>query len=87
MRAVILYHPKSEFARQVEEFARDFESTRGKTIELLSLETKEGSDMASLYGIVSYPALLVARDDGQLAKVWQSEHLPLMDEVAGYLDH
>ncbi|HTE21849.1 MAG TPA: hypothetical protein VK674_02305 [Candidatus Limnocylindria bacterium] len=86
MKAVILYRPGSEFARIVEEFARDFERQRGKTLELLSLDTVAGADMARLYGINQYPALLTLRDDGQLLKDWQGEHLPLMEEVAGYLN-
>lgn len=85
MKAIALYRPKSEFARMVEEYARDFERQRGQTIELVSLDTVEGADMARLYGIVQYPALLVIRDDGQLLKEWQGERLPLMDEVASYL--
>lgn len=86
MKAVILYRPQSEFARPAEEYIREFESRRGKTIELVSLDTVEGADMAHLYDIVQYPALLVIRDDGQILKAWQGARLPLMDEVAGYLD-
>ena len=85
MRAVILYHPHSEFSRPIEEYVRDFERQRDKKIELVSLETVEGSNMAGLYDIVQYPALLVISDDGQLVRQWQGEHLPLMDEVAGFL--
>ncbi len=85
MKAVALYRPKSEFARMVEEYVQDFERQRGQTIELISLDTVEGADMARLYGILQYPALLVIRDDGQLLKEWQGERLPLMDEVAGYI--
>lgn len=69
----------------MEQYARDFERQRSKTIELISLDTREGSDMARLYDIVQYPALLIQRDDGQLVKEWQGERLPLMDEVEGYL--
>lgn len=86
MKVVALYRPNSEFARTVEEYARDFERQRGKAIEKVSLDTVEGSDMARLYGIVQYPALLAIRDDGQLLREWQGERFPLMDEVAGYLN-
>ena len=85
MKLVILYHPQSEFSRSVEEYAHDFERTRGKAIELVSLDTAGGSDMAKLYDIVQYPALLALRDDGQLLQKWEGARLPLMDEVAGYL--
>jgi hypothetical protein len=86
MKAVFLYRPNSEFARIVEEYAHDFEKERGKELELISLDTVEGSDMAQLYDIVEYPALLVIRDDGQLSKLWQGSQLPLKDEVVGFLE-
>ncbi len=85
MKAVILYHPESEQARLIEEYVHDFSHTRPQTIDLLSLETKEGADMATLYDIVSYPALLVIDDRGSLQKVWQGQTLPLMNDLAGYL--
>jgi hypothetical protein len=86
MKICLLYHPESEFSRLIEEYSHDFERTRGKKIELISLETKEGSDMARLYDIVRYPALLAIRDDGSLMKNWEGEQLPLMNEVAAYLN-
>lgn len=84
MKARILYHPQSDHARPVEVYARDFERIKGKKIELVSLETREGADLAKLYDIVQYPAVIVSRDDSQLLKSWEGEPLPLMDEVAAY---
>lgn len=86
MKVIALYRPSSEHARPVEEYARDFERQRGKAIELLSLDTRDGAEKANLYGIMQYPALIALRDDGQMLKDWQGEHFPLMDEVAAYLD-
>lgn len=86
MRACILYHPHSEFSRKVEEYAHDFKRFNNKEIELLSLESMEGARIASLYDIVRYPAVLALREDGQLMKEWQGDNLPLMREVAAYLD-
>ena len=85
MKACILYRPQSEFSRIVEEYARDFEKRTGKTIDLISLDTREGATMASLYDIWKYPALMIMQGDGQLMKDWQGEHLPLINEVSGYL--
>jgi len=84
MKALVLYRPNAEFARMVEEYARDIESQKGLTLELISVDSIEGADMAKLYGIVQYPAILAIREDGQLMREWQGERLPLMDEVAGY---
>ncbi len=86
MKAAILYHPQSEFARAVEEYAHDFEHQKGIPIELISLETKDGANLAALYEIVQYPALLVRQDNGDLVKHWEGDPLPLMNEVAGYLN-
>lgn len=82
MKVCILYHPYSEHARPVEEFARDFERRHGNHVELMSLETREGSAAASLYDVVQYPAVLVLREDGQLLQHWVGDRLPLMNEVA-----
>jgi thioredoxin-like negative regulator of GroEL len=86
MKVVALYHPNSEWARSVEEYARDFEHQRGKKIELASLEVREGAALASLYDITRFPALVALRDDGEMLAMWQGEQLPLMNEVAAYLD-
>ncbi len=85
MNIVILYHPNSEHSRVVEEYAHDFERSRGHAIELVSLETKQGSDMARVYDIVEYPAVLVVKhSSSELVKFWVGVPLPLMDEVASY---
>jgi hypothetical protein len=86
MKIIALYRPNSEFARNVEEYAHDFERQRGKTIKLVSLDTPEGSEMARLYDIVQYPALIALSNDGQLLRDWQGSQLPLMDEIAAYSD-
>lgn len=81
-----MYHPKSEEARTVEEYAHDFERTKGHQIDLISLETQDGADHARVYDIVQYPSLLVLKDStNELVKFWTGTPLPLMDEVASYL--
>jgi hypothetical protein len=86
MRTVILYHPKQEFAGLAEDYARDYK--RGHEdradIELVSLETVEGTELAKLYDVVRYPAILVIAESGGLQKVWQDQPWPLFDQVAAY---
>ncbi len=84
MKTLIIYHPNSEHSRAVEDYITDFKRSRGLEIGLVSLETREGADLAKLYDLVQYPALVVLRDDSQLIKFWSGLPLPLMDEVAGY---
>lgn len=40
--------------------------------------------MASLYDVMQYPAIVVVRDNGEIAQFWQGDQLPLMNEVASY---
>lgn len=85
MRAVVLYHFKSDHAGKVEDFIRDFKRFKNKDLERLSLETVEGSELAKLYDIVRYPAIMIIGPQGKLERFWQGENLPLMDEVSAYL--
>ena len=84
MKITILYRPNSEFARPVEEFARDFERVHAIKPILMSVETREGASIAATYDIVRYPTILAARDSGELLQFWSGEQLPLMGEVAAY---
>jgi hypothetical protein len=84
MKVCILYHPDSEYARPVEEFAHEFQRQHNSKLELVSIQTREGAAMASLYDIMRYPAVMALRDDGQVLQLWEGEHLPLMSEVAAY---
>ena len=85
MKAVILYHPNQEFAGLAEDYAKEFHKRHeDKKIELISLDTTEGSEMARLYDVVRYPAILAISEDGALLKFWQDQPWPLMDEVSAY---
>lgn len=88
MKVLILYRPQSEHATPVEMFVRDFEHQHdlgSKNIELVSVDTREGTATASLYDIWSFPAILALDMDGRMLNIWQGLPLPLMDEVAGYV--
>ena len=85
MRAVILYHPNQEFAGMCEDFKRDFETQhKDKPVELLSLDTVDGAEMAKLYDIVRYPAILVVGPESSLQKLWQDRPFPTFDELSAY---
>lgn len=86
MKVVVLYRPNSEHERSVEEFVHDLEyrSHSQRKVELVSLDTRDGSAMASLYDVVQYPAILALQDNGQLLKDWQGTTMPLVNEVSYY---
>jgi hypothetical protein len=85
MKTVIVYRPNSEHGRKVEEFVHEY--TRrypAHRLEVMNIDSRDGSAIASLYDITSYPAILALNDDGSASMVWQDEMLPLLDDVAGY---
>lgn len=86
MRVIVLYRPESEHGRMVEDFVRDYQARHdtGNRLEVLDIDGREGGSMASLYDVMQYPAIIVAREDGSELKRWEGEPLPLMDEVAYY---
>ena len=81
MKVVVIYHPDSDHSRAVEEFARNFTRQAERKLELVSLESREGSAMASLSDATTYPTILALQDDGQLLGMWQGKVLPLINEV------
>ena len=85
MKVLVLYRPNSEHGRVIEEFIHEFQRRFEEIkLEVLNIDSRDGSATASLYDIMQYPAILVLRGDGYLQKYWAGEELPLLDEVVGY---
>ncbi|MBI2589143.1 hypothetical protein HYW35_02995 [Candidatus Saccharibacteria bacterium] len=84
MRVLILYHERSEHGGIVTDYVAEFQRYKGKAIELVSLESAEGADMAELYSVTIYPAILAMSENGSLQHLWQGTPLPLMDELSYY---
>lgn len=85
MRTVILYHPNSEQAGPAETFKHDYEQRHyGYKIELVSLETTEGAEMARTYDVTRYPAILVVGESGGFIQMWQDAPWPPIEEVFSY---
>jgi hypothetical protein len=86
MKVVILYRPKSEHAREVETYIHDIEAIHGvHKPDTVDVDSVEGTVMAELYDILDNPAILVLDDTGALLKAWVGTPLPLIDQVAYYL--
>ena len=84
MRVVMLYRPKSEHEGTVLDYVHDYERFRGKKIDLISLDTIAGSNLAQLHDITQYPAVLALADDGSAQRFWQGLPLPLMNDIDQY---
>jgi hypothetical protein len=86
MKVVILFHPESDYERTVIDYTRDFLNTTGQKLDQVSLDTVEGADMARLYDVKRYPAIIALTNDGQLLQMWQDEMLPTINEVSAYIE-
>lgn len=85
MKVLVLYRPNSEHGRLMEEFIHEYQRRhQDDRLEVMNIDTREGSATATLYDIVQYPAIIVVQADGYVQKVWQGDSLPLMDEVSSY---
>jgi hypothetical protein len=84
VRVVILYRTNSEQERSVVEFEREYTRRTNRTLQLLDVNTRDGSAMASLYDIMQFPCVLALASDGQVVQMWQGTHLPLINEVTYY---
>lgn len=64
----------------------DYQVRHGGTkMELVNVDERDGIAMASLYDIMSFPAILAMATDGTMLHLWTGDQLPLMDEVAAYM--
>ncbi|HYF97241.1 MAG TPA: hypothetical protein VD947_04375 [Patescibacteria group bacterium] len=55
-----------------------------RKLELVSVDTRDGSATATLYDVMKCPAVLALADDGSVLQEWQGETMPLLNEVSYY---
>ena len=85
MKVLVLYRPNSEHGRLIEDFIHEYQRHHDSVrLQVMNVDTREGSATASLYDVMQYPAILILQTDGYVQKIWQGEALPLMDEVVAY---
>jgi len=85
MKVMVLYQPNTEHERQVLTFSEDIRRSTGRSVDLISLDTKEGAEIAKLYDIFNSPSVIAVNDDGVLQQLWSDGNLPLMNDVLYYL--
>jgi len=86
MKLLVLYKPKSEHARLVEEYLEDLRRQYPTVdIEVIDAESVEGVNKSQVYDILEYPALLVVNRDNSLQNMWLGKMLPQKQEIVSYL--
>lgn len=85
MRTVVVYKEETDYARQVNDFLRDFTRQTGHSLETLDPDTKEGTSFCRAYDIVEYPTVVAISDDNVMQQMWRGLPLPTISEVSFYV--
>lgn len=85
MRVVVVYKEQTDYARQVDDYLRDFERQTGAVLETLDPDSSEGDSFCRTYDIVEYPSVVAISDDGMLQNLWRGTPLPTISEVSYYV--
>jgi len=62
----------------------DFKARNSRDLETMDIDSRDGAEMAKLYGVTQYPAIIAMASDGQMQKMWQGLPLPLINEISFY---
>lgn len=85
MRIVIVYRERSDHAREVEDWTREFSRRTGEELEVVDPDTRDGADFCRLYDIVEYPTIVALCNNGELQDMWRGRPLPQINEVSAFL--
>ena len=85
MRVFCLYRPNTEQERAITELNRELLRRINRELELISVDTVEGDNLAQVYDITQYPAVVVTDSAGVLQHSWTEGNLPLINELSYYL--
>ena len=87
MKVIVLYRPRSEHRAIVDEFIRQYQRLYPESkLDVVDIDSQEGTAIAQTYAIVNYPAIMVTRDDGNVVESWQGEELPKVEDVRYYAE-
>jgi len=85
MRVFCLYRPNTDHERPVTELNAELKRRMNLELELISMDTAEGDQIARVYDIMQFPAVLAVDSSGVLHKAWAEGNLPLINELSYYL--
>lgn len=85
MNAFVVYKDKSDHAREVIDYLREFGRRTGRTPKIIDPETREGSAFCQTYDIVEYPTIIATDTQGSMQNMWRGLPLPTINELSYYV--
>lgn len=86
MRVFCLFRPNTDTERSVIELTAEMKRRYNQELECISVDTKEGAQLARVYDILQFPAVVATDSNGAVQKTWDDGSLPLMNELSYYLN-
>lgn len=85
MKTIVVYKEETDYARQVDDFLRDFTRQTGHELETINPDTPDGASFCRAYDIVEYPSIVAISDNGAMQQMWRGMPLPTISEVSYYV--
>lgn len=65
--------------------AHELQRIYNTELELVSLDTREGAQLAATYELMNYPAFLALDSHGTPMQTWSDGQVPLMNELEYFI--
>lgn len=85
MRVVAVWRERTDYAREVQDWMKQFEQERGIKVESVNPDSKEGELFVEARDLLQYPTVLVLTDAGMVVAEFKGRPLPQFAEVGYYL--
>ena len=82
---VVVFKERTDYARQVLDYLRDFKQQTTHELETIDPESPAGIDFCKTYDIMELPFIIALADDGTMQNTWQGLPLPTISEVSYYV--
>ncbi|MCA9347565.1 hypothetical protein KC930_03235 [Candidatus Saccharibacteria bacterium] len=86
MRVFALFRPNTDQETRLNELNRELFRRSNNQIEIVSVDSREGSELAKVYDIMRFPAVVAVDLDGHVQSLWDDESLPLINDISYYLN-
>lgn len=84
MRVVMVYKERSDHAREVREYLREYFKITGREMEVVDPETISGESFCRVNDIVEYPSIIALNNFGSMIQIWKGRPLPQISQVSYY---
>ncbi len=83
MKLLVFNRQKAGIDNEYDDFIKGL-SKLSAPYEQINPDSRDGSDRAEIYEVVSYPTIMLVDDDGRPLAIWR-DSLPTVDQINTYI--